>query len=584
MRASTPEAPLRAPPRPATALVSDLIRAWPPEDPFSARRILNDHPDWSRRPSLVLDLACEEFVRRTAAGEPLAIADFVRDYPDHARPLRRLIEIDQSFASRGTACLWPCEGEEIARFQLLEPLGRGAQSRVFLAEELSLDSRRVVLKFVPHGSPEAVLQARTQHPHVMSVHSVVDLPDRGLAGICMPYVGRATLCDLIDVSAHVPIGRRTTAHVVQECIDAGWLDPAHANVQSLLRSREHLVEWMLRIAAALAEALAQAHARGVAHRDLKPSNVLLTFAAEPVLLDFNLAAAPELVSNEGGTVPYMPPERLRGWQCDDPADAAVDPLSADVFSFGAMLFEALTGELPYGAPAPGAASRQELVASMLERQQCSPISPSQAIPRVNGSLAGLIAATLKPDPRDRPASMAAVAEALRRELGGIRKQLRLVRRHPMRSIAAAVTASALLAGLAVAASPIAGEFRGRSYSAAHVDGRSLLPQEVDDIIRAGLADLEAARPGEALVQFEQAMRARPKDGRLAALAAVAALRERPQSTQAFLYLKQADDLGHDSIEHQNNWGVYELRTGAVDSARERLTLLIQTARTRCCQQ
>ena len=109
--------------------------------------------------------------------------------------------------------------------------------------------------------------------------------------------------------------------------------------------RQTYVDGVLKIAIQMAEALEAAHEQGILHGDLKPSNVLLTPEGRPLLLDFNLSQdfvrSPSVC---GGTLPYMPPEYLRvlarhsEFKRDSEFNAA-----PDIYSFGALLYELLTG-------------------------------------------------------------------------------------------------------------------------------------------------------------------------------------------------------------------------------------------------
>jgi serine/threonine protein kinase len=96
----------------------------------------------------------------------------------------------------------------------------------------------------------------------------------------------------------------------------------------------------------IAAGLSHAHDRGILHRDLKPANILVTDDVQPMILDFNLSE--DVVAGGraslliGGTLPYMAPEHLRAVV----ADGDVDQRS-DIYSLGVMLFQLLTGELPF---------------------------------------------------------------------------------------------------------------------------------------------------------------------------------------------------------------------------------------------
>jgi hypothetical protein len=147
-----------------------------------------------------------------------------------------------------------------------------------------------------------------------------------------------------------------------------------------------------------------------------------------------------------------------------------------------------------------------------------------------------------------------------------------VRRRPVRSAAGAIAAAALMAAIPAFA-PVA--WRSPQAMGTHAAlGDTAV--DFDDSIRSGLASLERGEPGQALVQFQRALRER-QDGRAAALAGVAALRSELTPGEARVFLRNADEWDHASIEHENNRAVCELRSGNIDAAHARLTPLLDTA-------
>jgi serine/threonine-protein kinase len=158
----------------------------------------------------------------------------------------------------------------------------------------------------------------------------------------------------------------------------------------------------LPVAIEIADALEKAHAKGVTHRDLKPGNVMLRADADdaPVILDFGIAkslGASSAVHTERriGTVAYMAPEQL--------TDGLITP-AADIWALGVVLYEAATGQLPFGNFADG--RLPQLFDTPPRAATLAPISPA---------LDDLIARCLDRDPGQRPASMAEVAASLRGE-------------------------------------------------------------------------------------------------------------------------------------------------------------------------
>ncbi len=237
-------------------------------------------------------------------------------------------------------------------YRIERELGGGGMSRVFLAEETAL-GRRVVIKVLPPEMAASVNQdrfrremqvvARLQHPHV------VPLLNAGLAGellwYSMPFVEGESLRARLERSGELPV----------------------AEAARLLRE--------------VAEALDHAHEHGVVHRDIKPDNVLLS-GGHAMVTDFGVAKA---VSESGGggtltsvgfalgTPAYMAPEQ-----------AAADPHTderADIYALGAMAYEMLTGQPPFGGPSP-----QAVLAAHLTQQPAVVSSVRPAIPAVLSTL------------------------------------------------------------------------------------------------------------------------------------------------------------------------------------------------------
>lgn len=157
-----------------------------------------------------------------------------------------------------------------------------------------------------------------------------------------------------------------------------------------------------RLTAAVADALHYAHGEGFVHRDIKPENILLDGARRPLLTDFGLAASPEeVIRREGsrcGTLAYMAPEQVAG------EVQLVGPRS-DIYSLGVVLYELLTGRLPYQARTPGAMREQILFRP--------PVPPRALNPGIPAHLEVVCLRCLSKLPADRYPTAAELAAALR---------------------------------------------------------------------------------------------------------------------------------------------------------------------------
>jgi Tol biopolymer transport system component/predicted Ser/Thr protein kinase len=255
-------------------------------------------------------------------------------------------------------------GTRLGPYEILAPLGAGGMGEVYRAKDTRLD-RVVAIKVLPSSlASDAELKQRfdrearalssLQHPHICTLYDVGH--QQGTDFLVMEYLEGETLADLLEKSV-----------------------PA--------------LEQALRIAIEVAEALDAAHRKGVTHRDLKPSNIMLTRSGAK-LLDFGLAKATRAAGGDAGatvrlidaptqskpltvqgtiigTYPYMSPEQLEGKEADS---------RSDIFSFGAVLYEMLSGYRPFpgdsaasmiakilSAPAPPLSSYKPGIPPALER-------------------------------------------------------------------------------------------------------------------------------------------------------------------------------------------------------------------------
>ena len=228
------------------------------------------------------------------------------------------------------------EGRQISHYRVLHRVGAGGMGVVYEAEDLTL-GRHVALKFLPRDSqrnPQAPerfrLEARTasalNHPNICTIHEVGE--ENGESFIAM------------------------------ELLQGEPLDTY------LLHHRLTMAE-IVNIAIGIADGLDAAHGAGIVHRDIKPGNIFITSRGEPKILDFGLAKAtdrtariqaggaseaptiaPEHLTSPGiavGTVAFMSPEQARGQELD---------ARSDLFSLGAVLYQMITGRVPFEGDTP----------------------------------------------------------------------------------------------------------------------------------------------------------------------------------------------------------------------------------------
>jgi tetratricopeptide (TPR) repeat protein len=248
----------------------------------------------------------------------------------------------------------------------------------------------------------------------------------------MPFVGRSTLYDVIDVAHALGRPPRRAAVLLEASRAlARRGDRYHQLTPRMpLHPGSSFVLGVLKLMVQIAEALAHAHERGVLHGDLKPSNVVMSVSGVPLLVDFNLSHshnANNLLT--GGTLPYMAPEQIQAMLEIAPESSRVDQRS-DIFSFGALLFELLTGQLPFGGYAQEA---QSVAASgrMLDAQANGAASLRERLDGLDQDLTELVLSCLAFDPADRPQDAGQVVRALRDQLCWSGNLRRAVRRHPL---------------------------------------------------------------------------------------------------------------------------------------------------------
>ena len=271
-------------------------------------------------------------------------------------------------------------GKTIGKYVIKERLGRGGMADVYKAYQPGLD-RYVAVKvlhsflaedegFIGRFEREAKAVAKLRHPNIVQV---IDFDHEGdLFYMVMEFIDGPTL--KAELSEHSRIGQP--------------FDPKEAT----------------RILTAISNAVDYAHHRGMVHRDLKPANIMLTGEGQPVLTDFGIAkivgATRYTVTGAvSGTPAYMSPEQGKGERGDE---------RSDIYSLGVILYEMVTGRVPYDADTPYA---------IIMKHISDPLPlPRQVYPQLPESVERVILKALAKEKDDRYQTASEMARALQQAL------------------------------------------------------------------------------------------------------------------------------------------------------------------------
>jgi len=446
-------------------LANKLRYAWSQNHSHSLASYLKEHPELCSDNSLVIDLAIDEYRLQRSQGQISSIGQYCKPFSTVGAAIQssiyRQIEVERYLDDHPDLRLveeqtdWPSAGDEIAGYRVLEELGRGALARVYLCSQSTLGDRQVVVKVSSRGTQEGHTLGKLQHPNIMPIHSVEMEEEGGLSYLCTPFLGRSTLHDLIDSAF-------SDSAPTHECaiLDAAKMRSrpsdriadtmSHAGTRASMAYRYcSYIEGILVLAIKLCDALAHAHASGIIHGDLKPSNILLTPTGEPVLLDFNLARDDDLsLDVRGGTLPYMAPEQIIQLMLDEDSDTPNCDGTSEVFSLGVVLYELLSGELPFEIDRESE-NLAIMPEQLLDRQRRGPPSLADRNPQVGKSLAAKIDRCLSYSRKTRFSSMAELRLALLEELSPLRRVRRWSKLHRRLASGIVLCTSAVLISVGV---------------------------------------------------------------------------------------------------------------------------------------
>ncbi len=457
-----------------TAVLRELVRvdmeyAWERGCPRNLDDYRRHFPVLAHDREGLRQIAFEEYRLRHQAGEAPSTAEYLALYGVRLDPevgrFRSLVAsrfdpghtLSRAFglapkddSGRGTVPSLPEVGDEFLGFRLISELGRGSFAKVYLARQGDLADRPVVLKISADRFDESQTLAQLQHENIVPVYS--RHREGRLRAVCMPYLGSVTLRDVVEdlkglgalpesgrgllgslskssvrkssaAIAFVPDDSSPSSPENSPPASAQGQEPTRGDETRAMLGRLTYVEAVVWMGSRLADGLAHAHERGILHRDMKPANILVTDDGRPMLLDFNLAEdlkrrgpgsdgdgdGRSQSAAIGGTLPYMAPEHLAAFRDGGPS---VDARS-DIFAFGVILFEMLTGRPPFPVRD---GMRPDVIQAMIVDRQAVPPRLRPWNPAVSPAVEAVIRRCLEPDPAQRYDSARALGEDLQRHL------------------------------------------------------------------------------------------------------------------------------------------------------------------------
>ncbi len=277
-------------------------------------------------------------------------------------------------------------GKTISHYKILEKLGEGGMGVVYKADDTKL-KRRVALKFLPLDLTrdeeakvrfihEAQAASALDHPNICTIYEI-DEDEEGRMFIAMAYYEGETLA---------------------------------AKIKQQTANSKKSLDWAIDIAIQIAQGLAKAHEHGIIHRDIKPANVMITNDGVVKILDFGIAklsGRTRLTKTGGtvGTVAYMSPEQAQGQEVDH---------RTDIWSFGVVLYEMITGQLPFKD------EYDQAVMYLIVNEAPHPIQKLNS--SVSSELEQIVTKALQKKPESRYSSAAEIITALKKYQESLRAE------------------------------------------------------------------------------------------------------------------------------------------------------------------
>jgi serine/threonine protein kinase/tetratricopeptide (TPR) repeat protein len=273
-------------------------------------------------------------------------------------------------------------GQTISHYKILEKLGEGGMGVVYKAQDMKLD-RTVALKFLPHHLTtneaeqarflqEAKAASALNHPNVCSIHSIGEHEGPTYAGAPAPA----------RPGEFSEAGGDKQSFIDMEFVEGQTL---RAKIAGGPLKLDDAITYAIQTG----DALHEAHSKGIVHRDIKCENIMVNTRNKIKVMDFGLAKLKGSLkltkaSSTVGTLSYMAPEQIQGGEVDG---------RSDIFSFGVVLFEMLTGHMPFRGEHDAA-----MMYSILNEE---PEPLTKYLPEAGSELLHVINRALEKDPEDR---------------------------------------------------------------------------------------------------------------------------------------------------------------------------------------